>query len=166
VGEDAPAVRLDATRQLRATGPEAGAGGAQTARSERDQFRLRAVPLDDVIVFRKKIDNTRLVRQPDPRAGGACWTAVGAACVLLAFLTGVLAPNVANRVAGYKLEALRAEAQTLADERRSLELDEARLLSPQRLDKLAKDQNLVEPSANQVVHLDEKADGKVAMLKR
>jgi hypothetical protein len=145
-GTEAPAVRQDATR------------------SERDPFQLRSLPLDDVIVFCKRIDNSRLVRQPDPRAGGACWTVIGAACVVLALLTGVLAPNVANTVAGYKLEALRSEAQTLADERRTLELQEAQLLSPERLDKLAQGQNLVEPSASQVVHLDNQADGKVAMV--
>jgi hypothetical protein len=129
-------------------------------------FRLRALPLDDVFLFCKRIDNSRLVRQPDPRAGSACWTVIGAASVVLAFLTGVLAPNVANTIAGYKLEALRSEAQSLAGERRTLELQEARLLSPERLDKLAKDRNLVEPSASQVVHLDNKGEGKVAMVKQ
>jgi hypothetical protein len=127
---------------------------------------LRALPLDDVFLFCKRIDNSRLVRQPDPRAGGACWTVIGAASVVLAFLTGVLAPNVANTIAGYKLEALRSEAQTLAGERRTLELQEAQLLSPERLDKLAKDRHLVEPSASQVVHLDNKAEGKVAMVQQ
>jgi hypothetical protein len=89
---------------------------------------------------------------------------IGAACLVLAFLTGVLAPNVANTVSGYKLEALRAEAQALAKERRTLELQEAQLLSPERLDKLAQGQNLVAPTASQVVHLDNKGEGKVAMV--
>jgi hypothetical protein len=136
----------------------------EAARAARDPFQLRALPLDDVIVFCKRIDNSRLVREPDPRAGGACWTVIGAACLVLAFLTGVLAPNVANTVSGYKLEALRAEAQALAKERRTLELQEAQLLSPERLDKLAQGQNLVAPTASQVVHLDNKGEGKVAMV--
>ena len=55
---------------------------------------------------------------------------------------------------GYKLESLRSEEQRLLDERRSLELQEASLLSPERLEKLAKGQNLVTPEAGQVVHLE------------
>jgi hypothetical protein len=144
---EAPAVRLDA--------PPA----------ERD-YRLRPLPLDDLMIYCKKIDNSRLVREADPSAGGACWSVIGAACIMLAFLTGVLAPNVANTVAGYKLEALRVEAQTLAGERRTLELQEAQLLSPERLDRLAQGRNLVTPSASQVVHLENKADSKVAMVNR
>jgi hypothetical protein len=137
----------------------------EAPRVERDRFELRALPHEDVFFFCKKIDNSRLVREADPRAGGACWTVIGGACLVLAFLTGILAPNVANTVAGYKLEALRVEAQTLADERRTLELQEAQRLSPERLDKLAQGQNLVTPTAGQVVHLENKGD-KVAMLKQ
>jgi len=133
---------------------------------ERNGFELRALPHEDVFFFCKKIDNSRLVRQADPRAGSACWTVIGAACLVMAFLTGVLAPNIANTVAGYKLEALRAEAQTYADEKRTLELQEAQLLSQEHLDKLAQGKNLVTPTAGQVVHLENKGDGKVAMLKK
>ena len=147
-GTNAPVVRLDAVR------------------AERDPFQLRALPHEDVFFFCKKIDNSRLVRESDPRGGGACWAVIGAACLTLALLTGVLAPNVANTVAGYKLEALRVEAQGLADERRTLELEEAQRLSPERLDKLAQGQHLVTPSSNQIVHLENKGDGKVAMVKQ
>ena len=45
-------------------------------------------------------------------------------------------------MAGYKLEALKAEEQRLLDERRVLELEEARLLSPARLRNSPKRQNL------------------------
>ena len=145
---ETPAVRLDA------------------ARTERDPFQLRPLPHEDVFFFCKKIDNSRLVRQADPRGGGACWTVIGAACLALAFLTGVLAPSVANTVAGYKLEALRVEAQKLAGERQTLELEEAQRLSPQRLDRLAQGQHLVAPSSGQVVHLENKGEGKVAMVKK
>ena len=91
---------------------------------------MRALPFEDVYFRPKKMDNSKLVREADPRAGSACWTVIGVACLMLAFLGGVLAPSVANTVAGYKLESLRVEAQKLADERRTLELQEAQLLSP------------------------------------
>ena len=88
------------------------------------------------------------------------------ACLMVALFGGVLAPRIANTVAGYKLEALRVEARDLAGERRTLELQEAQLVSPERLDKLAEGQNLVTPSASQLVHLENKGESKVAMVKR
>ena len=133
---------------------------------ERDPFLLRPLPFEDVYFRPKKMDNSKLVREADPRAGSACWSVIGAACLALAFLGGVLAPHVANTVAGYKLESLRAEARKLADERRTLELQEAELLNPARLDRLAQGQHLVTPSASQIVHLDNPGEGKVAMLRR
>jgi hypothetical protein len=138
-----------------------------SARAERDPFELRALPHEDVFFFCKKIDNSRLVRDADPKARGACWSAIGAACLAVALLTGVLAPSVASTLAGYKLESLRAEERRLIDERRTLELQEAELLSPERLEKLARNQNLVTPQSGQVVHLDgNKPDSSVAMVKQ
>ena len=148
--------------------PEETAVTAQPApaRAERDPYRLRELPLETVFCFCKKIDNSRLVREPDAQARGACWSAIGAAVVGLALLSGVLAPSVANTLAGYKLEALKAEQRRLMDERRTLQLEEAELLSPDRLEKLATRQNLVTPKADQVVHLDgARPDGSVAMVK-
>jgi cell division protein FtsL len=132
---------------------------------ERDPFQLRALPQEDVFFHCKKIDNSRLVRQPDPQARGACWSAIGAACVLLAVMTSVLVPNVASTLAGYKLQALRVEEQQLQDEERALEVQEAELLSPERLEKLAQGQNLVAPLPGQVVRLNVKGDSAVAMVK-
>ena len=133
---------------------------------ERDPYQLRALPFEDVYFRPKKMDNSKLIREADPRAGQACWKVIGAACLTLALLGGVLAPSVANTVAGYKLESLRAEAQKLADERRALEWQEAQLLSPERLDRLAQGQHLVTPSANQVVHLENNGESKVAMVRK
>ncbi|SPE34395.1 conserved hypothetical protein [Candidatus Sulfopaludibacter sp. SbA3] len=127
----------------------------RAVRAERDPFQLRALPQEDVFFYCKKIDNSRLVREADPQARGACWSAIGAACVILALLTGVAAPSVTNTLAGYKLESLRAEQRRLYDERRTLQLEEAQLLSPSRLEELAKKQNLVTPQSGQVVHLED-----------
>jgi len=146
-----------------------GAPRPQTAppeppRAGRDPFLLRPLPLEDVYLHSKLIDNSRLVREPDPRARGAAWSAFGAAAVLAGILMAAQVPSVLGMVAGYKLEALRAEERRYLDERRSLELQEATLLSPERLQQLAQGQNLVTPSSRQVIHLDGKPDGAVAMV--
>src|SRR5262245_51070074 len=137
----------------------------QALRVDRDPFLLRALPLQDVIFYSKKIDNSRLVREDDTKGRGSCWRAIGAAAVIVGLLTGASVPAARTMLAGYRLEALRAEERRLLDERKTLELQEAALLNPARLERLAKGQNLVTPGADQVIHLDRKPDGAVAMVK-
>jgi hypothetical protein len=124
---------------------------------------LRGLPQEDVFFYSKKIDNSRLEREADPKARGACWSAIGAACLSLGLLTSVLAPSAATTLAGYKLESLRAEERRLLNERRVLELQEAEMLSPARLQSLADNQHLVTPASGQTVHLEGKPDGKMAL---
>lgn len=134
-------------------------------RAERDPFLLRALPHEDVFFYSKRIDNSRLVREADPQARGACWSAIVAASVALVLLTSLLAPSVAGTLAGYKLESLRAQEQKLLTERRVLELQEAALLRLDRLEKLARAQNLVAPRSEQIVHLEPTGDAAVAMIR-
>jgi hypothetical protein len=140
------------------------AGRPAPLRAARDQFLLRPLPYEDVFFYCKKIDNSRLVREADPQARGACWSAIGAACVAVLLLAVLLAPSVAGTFAGYRLESLRAEERRLLTEQRVLDLQEAGLLRPDRLEKLAKRQNLVTPASGQVVHLEGKGDAAVAMV--
>ena len=134
-------------------------------RAEPDPFLLRALPHEDVFFYSKRIDNSRLVREADPQARGACWSAICAASVALVLLTSLLAPSVAGTLAGYKLESLRAQEQKLLTERRVLELQEAALLRLDRLEKLARAQNLVAPRSEQIVHLEPTGDAAVAMIR-
>jgi hypothetical protein len=156
-GPGIPAIGAAGLRALRAATP--------APHHEPDRFLLRPLPQESVVFHCKRIDNSRLVREPDPQAHGACWSAIGVASIVLALLTGVLIPSVATTLAGYKVEALRTEERRLTDERRTLDLQEAELLSPERLAKLAQGQNLVTPSSGQVVHLEGRPDGAVAMVK-
>lgn len=132
-------------------------------RVEPDPYRLRALPNEDVFFYCKKIDNSRLVREADPRSRRECWSTIGAACGVVALLTTVLMPEVAGTMAGYKIQELKAEEQRLLDERRVLDLQEAQLLSPARLEELAAKQQLVAPAPGQVVRLDPKGDGSLAL---
>jgi len=132
-------------------------------RVEPDPYRLRVLPNEDVFFYCKKIDNSRLVREADPRARKECWSTIGAACAVVALLTTILMPGVAGTMAGYKIQELKAEEQRLLDERRVLELEEARLLSPARLQELAQHQQFVAPAPGQVIHLDPKGDGSLAL---
>ncbi len=126
----------------------------ETIRVEADPFRLRALPNDAIYFYSKRIDNSRVVRQADPEARGECWSAVAAVGVLLMLGASVIAPHVGSILAGYKLEALKTERQTLIDQKRALEVKEAGLLSPERLNNLARARSLTSPATDQVIHLD------------
>jgi cell division protein FtsL len=91
---------------------------------------------------------------------------IGAACLAALLLTAVGTFKVSSTMDGYKLEELRAEERRLQDENRALDLQEAELLSPERLEKLAKGQNMVTPSAGQVFRLDKAPDSAVAMVQK
>jgi hypothetical protein len=138
--------------------------GRTALRAAADPWELRELPNEDVYFFSKRIDNSRVVRQADPAARRECWTAIGALGIAAAILTALLAPSVGQVLTGYQLQALEAEHQRLLSEQRVLEVEEAALRSPARLDELARSRNLVQPSSSQIVHLNPTGGGAVAML--
>ncbi len=142
---------------------EAPAAARRQVARPADPYRLRALPNEDVYFFCKRIDNSRVLKQKDPRATKECWSAIGAFALLAVLLAGTLAPSVWGTFAGYQLQTLKQERQRLIDERGTLDVEEAALLSPARLERLARAQKLLEPSPGQVIHLDPHADGSLAM---
>lgn len=119
-----------------------------------DPFLLRPLPNGGIYFYAKRVDNSRIVRQADPAARGECWSAMGAAAVLLVLGASIITPHVGSVLAGYKLESLKQERQSLLNEKRELDVKEASLLSPGRLNDLARVRNLGSPAADQVIHLD------------
>src|SRR5260370_13392358 len=126
-------------------------------------YMLRALPNEDIFFHSKRLDNTRLVREADPRARAECWSTIGAVCALAVVLITWLAPGVACITAGYQIEALKQESQRLKNESRGLEVEEAKLVGPERLQQLAKDRKMGNPTKDQIVHLNTDAsEGTVA----
>lgn len=127
-------------------------------------FRLRPLPNEDVYFFVKRIDNSRVVREADPRARATSWKFLAGACTAAALLIGTLLPSAYGLLASHQLHSLQVENQRLVTERATLELEEARLLSPGRLEELAKMQKFVDPTPEKVVYLPGK-DASFASLK-
>jgi|SRR5437870_272768 len=140
--------------------------GAEPRRMETAQpnpYQLRALPNEDIFFYIKRVDNSRLVREPDPQAKSECWSTIGAVCAVAAVLITSLVPGVAGITAGYQVEALKQEKVRLLNERRVLEVEEARLRGPERLEQLAKDNHMVSPKPDQIVNLNVSAsEGTVA----
>jgi hypothetical protein len=145
---------------------EAGSHGSaegKESRSTGDPHRLRAFPGEDVCFWVKTIDNSKVVRPADPQLLEACWRFISVASLVVILVVGLLLPHAYGMLAGYKLHKLQKEHETLLREREALELDETRLLSPQRLEELAALQAYVDPPPEKVVYLGPQDDRSLAM---
>ncbi|MFB3776352.1 MAG: hypothetical protein ACE141_02045 [Bryobacteraceae bacterium] len=138
---------------------------AEAGRKQKaDLCALRPVPNEEIYFFRKTIDNTGVVRQSDPQSRARCWRWIATTAAGTLLLAGLLWPSLYSMVAGYQIEALKARQQRLVAERSELELQEARLLSPEKLEELARARDFVDPAPAQVVHLGPQPDGSLAAL--
>jgi len=119
-----------------------------------DRFEVPAFPNEDVYLYVKHIDNSRVLREADPAARQTCWRLIGSSFAFAVVVIALLLPSVNRLMAGYKMEALRQERQRLELDRAALELEETKLLSPARLERLARIQRFVDPAPEAVVYLE------------
>ena len=115
--------------------------------------RIRPFANEDIYFFVKHIDNSSVIRAVDPAAQRASWRMVGTAAAAAVFLIAVLIPKAYGVLDGYKIQALRQEQQRLLGDSAALELEEASILSPERMAILAKEQKFVDPSGDSIVYL-------------
>ena len=134
----------------------------QPVRRADPHARIRAFANEDILFYVKRIDNSGVVRQADPGARARCMKMAGsvfAAAVLLIF---ILLPSAYGLLAGYRIQSLKQESDRLEAARATLELQESQLLSPARMEELAREQQFVDPAPQKVVYLDDK-QGSLAM---
>jgi hypothetical protein len=126
---------------------------ARPAENPEDLYLVRAIPNDDVCLFVKDIDNTRVVRKVDQVAPKRCLKTIAGFCGAAALLILLLLPGAYSLLAGYEIQNLREKRQQLLIERAGLELEEARLTSPERLEELAKVQDFIDPAPDKIIYL-------------
>jgi hypothetical protein len=148
-------------------------GFEQAAKARTENMRnasggaaLRPFANEDIYFFVKRIDNTKVVREADPQARGTCWKLIGSVVSAVVLLIFVLLPSAYGLLAGYQIQTLRQDSERLATEQASLELSEAKLLSPARMEELARLQQFIDPPAQKVVYLENAQAGTVAMNKK
>lgn len=122
-----------------------------------DTCRLRPIANEDVFLFVKRIDNSAVVRAADPLARRARSRSVATGFVAAMLVIAGLLPSAYNTMAGFTVQNLEQEQNKLKQERAALDLDEAKMLNPVRLEQLAKSLKMVEPVPQQVQYLDSKA---------
>jgi hypothetical protein len=135
---------------------------AADARAIDASVRVRAFANEDIFFYVKRIDNTGVVREADLKARGTCWKLIGSVVAAVVLLVAVLLPGAYSLLAGYQIQTLREEGQRLATEQASLELQAAQLITPARMEQLAREQMFIDPPAQTVVYLDTKT-GSLAM---
>jgi len=145
--------------------PAAARGAVYQSVPVEDHFRLRALPNEDVFLYSKNIDNSRLVREPNPQEPTRCWSAIGAACLIAALLLSLAAPRMAAVAMGYQLQKLQREQQKLLDEQHDLDILEARFTVRKHLQELAKSHQLDTPASGQVVPLNPQSGGSLALAR-
>jgi hypothetical protein len=127
---------------------------------------LRSFANEDIYFFVKRIDNTKVVQEADPQARGTCWKLIGSVVSAVVLMIFVLLPSAYGLLAGYQIQNLRQDSERLETEQASLELAEAKLLSPARMEELARLQQFIDPPAQKVVYLESAQAGTVAMNKK
>ena len=126
--------------------------------------RLRSFPNEDIYFHIKHIDTGAVIRQADPESDRASLKMVAAAGIAAALLIGVLMPKGYGVLAGYQIQSLRMEQEKLLADQAALELKEASLMSPERMQVLAKEQQFVDPAPERIVYLNGQSDSQFAQV--
>jgi cell division protein FtsL len=110
------------------------------------------------IYFRKRIDNSRLVKVEDPRREREMRMFGIALCLLFALVMGYAWQHFRAIEYGYRIEALRSQRDGLVGMNQALRLEEASLRDPERIDAMARKLGMQAPDPGQVVRMDDSSD--------
>jgi cell division protein FtsL len=127
------------------------AGREVRAGLARRSAATRPLPLEDLCFFVKPIDNSRLVRVVDPRSRWDLLKMLLGGLFVFALALGYLLPYLGMLRSGYRIQDLQKEHERLAQETRQLQVAEAGLRNPQRIDAIARAQlGMIKPDPAQV----------------
>jgi cell division protein FtsL len=106
------------------------------------------------VYFSKSLDNSRLVKVEDPKRSREM-KQFGVALGCLFLLVMMFAWQHFKAIEyGYKIESLRAQRDSLLEVNRALNLEDASLRAPERIDVLARQLGMQPPQAGQVIRMD------------
>lgn len=136
---------------------ESGLSFAQRARGTNSellalQSRLRRGARTPEFYFVRHIDNTRLMKAPDPVRVREMRLFSAALTVLFSLVMVYGLQHFSAIEGGYRVEAEKTTVDQLREDNRQLRLAEAQLTQPGRIDQLARQLGLSEPAPGQVVH--------------
>lgn len=114
----------------------------------------RAIPADPFYTP-KPIDNSRLVKVADPLERRVQFKLVWVSLLLFAAVLAAACERFALIRTGYRIEQLKIQREQLLESSRQLQLEEARLRDPGRIDDFARHHlGMMPPAPGQVVHFE------------
>lgn len=131
--------------------------------SDAPDYRLRALPREDILLFVKEIDNDNLVPERDARDWLASLSMVGGVLAASLLIIALLLPGGYSLLASRRMNTLQHQRELMINELRELRVREARLLSPRNVEQWAGDR-FVAPAVNHVVYAAPAARATVASL--
>jgi cell division protein FtsL len=117
------------------------------------QKRARRGPTPEVF-FTKHIDNSRIVKAPDPEREREMRLFSIVTGVLFLLVMVYVWQHFSSIEIGYKIEAQKTQVEQLREQNRQFRLTEAQLTEPQRIDKLARQLGMDVPQPGQVIRND------------
>lgn len=141
----------------------AGVAGGRAAASSKSkdrnyhlfaaQVRARRGPAPE-IYFAKNIDNSRVVKMIDPQRTREIRMFFAAVSILFMFAMVYTWQHFSAIEYGYRIEAAKQQKEVLVQKNHELQLQEASLRDPRRIDHLARRMGLIAPQASQMQPLD------------
>jgi cell division protein FtsL len=109
----------------------------------------------DPFYYSKQVDNSRVVKVADPVERRAQFKLVWVSLLLLAAVLAAACERFALICDGYRIEQLKSQREQLLEANRQLQVEEARLRDPGRIDQFARDRlGMSAPAPGQVVYLE------------
>jgi cell division protein FtsL len=116
------------------------------------------------IYFAKSIDNSRLVKVEDPHRSREMKQFGVALSVLFVLVMTFAWQHYKAIEYGYQIEGLKRERVQLAEMRGALQLEEASLRNPGRIDVWARAHGMQPPDAGQIIRLDASSDAGAPVM--
>lgn len=114
--------------------------------------------------FARHIDNSRLLKAPDPVRVREMRLFSAAITVLFSLVMIYGLQHFSAIEGGYRVESEKQTVEQLREENRQLRLAGAQLTQPGRIDQLAHQLGLVEPAPGQVIHPNAHPDSTIPVL--
>ena len=140
------------------------AATAANAQRDNSEYKLRALPNEQIELYIKRIDNSRLTRTVDRRDFAASIGISGGVPLASLAIILLLLPGAYNLLASRRMEKLREENSQLQNEMRKVQVREAQMKNAHQLKAWA-GKNYVEPAAGTVAY-GGPPDTAVASLKK
>ena len=127
-------------------------------------YALRSLPNEDIALWVKSIDNTRVARPSDPQVHSDLWRYIGGAVAAVAIVVGLLLPGAYGWLAGYQLSGLEKERKALMEQHELLKLQQAQVEGPKQLEQWAAEHGMKAPDSKRMVYLHPAGDKSVAKV--